>query len=51
MREEPGLAHAQALGELAEGEPVEPDLGGERDGGVEDGRPGALATGQAPVDR
>ena len=51
VREQPGLADAEPVGELAEGEPVEPGLGGERDGGVEHRRPGALTPDRSTVDR
>ncbi|GIM93279.1 hypothetical protein Ato02nite_050720 [Paractinoplanes toevensis] len=49
MREEPGLADAERLGELPEGEPVEPGGGGERQGAVEHGGAGAFPAQKAAV--
>ena len=51
VREQPALAHPRVLGELADGEAGEPDLGGDRDGGVEDRRPGLLALGHRTHNR
>ena len=51
VREQPALAHAGVLGELADGEPGEPDLGGDRDGVVEDRRLRLLALGHATQNR
>ncbi|GIJ21939.1 hypothetical protein Vlu01_25630 [Micromonospora lutea] len=50
MREEAGLADAERLGQMPEGEPVEAAGGGEADGGVQHGAAGALTPGEPAVD-